>query len=190
MSEFFLRALGLLLSCGFCPLSWSATEMFPRPMLIHRVSELGLEIWTEARPEWELRTDIRHGLPVFVAETPALVVPPAGMTWTSHPGISFTPDELPEGARGAVLQAARNYHVREPDRLELHAAVYGELSGFEAEFTGDAHGTLVDVLIFCGHRAGKPAVLMHAYTLKGKLQQISKHIRRSWTHVRYLEQRR
>jgi hypothetical protein len=187
MSEFLPQALCVLLLYGCCFPSCSSADSLERPMLIHRVSALGLEIWTEARPEWEVRTATRNGMAMFLAETPALVAPPAGMSWTSHPGIAFAADELREGARGAIGQAAHNYRVRDPYRLQLRAAVYGDLSGYEAEFTGDAHGVPVDVRIFCGHQLGKPAVLMHAYTLQGKLLQIGEHIRRSWTHVRYLK---
>jgi len=186
MGEFFLRALGVLLLCGFCAVSWGASRVSKRPMLIHQVKSIGLEIWTEARPEWDVRTDVRNGLPVFVAETPALSAPPAGMSWTSHSQIKFATNELELGARGAIQQVARNYGVHHASRIELQQASYGDFTGYQAVFNGDAHGTPVDVQIFCGHQPGRPAVLMHAYTLRGKLGQIREHIRRSWTHVRYL----
>jgi hypothetical protein len=187
MGEFFLRALGVFLLCSFCVVSWGAADAIKRPMLIHRVSLLGLEIWTEARPEWDVHIDLGRGSPSFVAETPALSVPPAGMSWTTRPDIAFTAEEIEDGARGAIQQVAWSYGLRESGELELRPASYGDLTGYESVFSGDAHGTPVDVQIFCGHRLGKPAVLMQAYTLKGKLSRIAGHIRRSWTHVRYLQ---
>ena len=187
MSEFFLRALGVLLLCGFCSLSWSA-DAFKRPMVINEVRALGLEIWTEANPEWEVRTDFKNGQAVFIAESPALSVPPAGMSWASSADIVFSESEISDGARGAIQQVALNYGMRQGDvdLLELQPASYGDLRGYEAQFSANAHGTPVDVRIFCGHRPGKPAVLAHAFTLQGKLGLISEHIRRSWTHLRYL----
>jgi len=186
MGEFFLRALGVFLLCGFCTMAWGAAGAIKRPMLIHRVSLLGLEIWTEARPEWDVHIDLGRGSPSFVAETPALSTPPAGMSWTLRPDIAFTAEEIEDGAHGAIQQVAWHYGLREPRQLELRPASYGDLNGYESVFSGDAHGTPVDVQIFCGHRLGRPAVLMQAYTLKGKLGRIAGHIRRSWTHVRYL----
>jgi len=187
MGEFFLRALGVLLLSSLCTMSWGAAGAIKRPMLIHRVSLLGLEIWTEAGPEWDVHIDRGRESPSFVAETPALSIPPAGMSWTTAPGIAFTTEEIRDGARGAIQQVARNYGLLELDQLEMRPASYGDLTGYESIFSGDAHGTPVDVQIFCGHRLGKPAVLMQAYTLKGKLGRIAEHIRRSWTHVRYLQ---
>ena len=188
MAEFVLRALGALFLCGFCVLPCDASaDALKRPMAIHKVPALGLEIWTEARPEWEVRTDVKNGQSTFIAETPALTAPPAGMSWISSPAIAFTSFEMKDGARGAIQQAALNYGLHEADRLELHAASYGQLTGYEARFSGDAHGVPVDVRIFCGHQPGRPAVLMHAFTLRGRLGLIGEHIRRSWTHVRYLK---
>ena len=188
MSEFFLRALGTMLLCSFCVLARAATvDAFKRPMVINKVSALGLEIWTEANPGWEVRTDFRDGQPVFIAESPALAVPPAGMSWVSSPDIAFAEDEMEEGARGAIQQVAFNYGMRELNFLTLQPASYGQLTGYETQFSAAAHGTPADVRIFCGHLPGKPAVLMHVFTLQGKLGLISEHIRRSWTHVRYLQ---
>jgi hypothetical protein len=155
-------------------------------MLIHKVDELALEIWTEVRPEWETRMEWRQGQPIFVAETPALTYPPAGMTWVSKLQFKFDQRELEDVARGAIHQAAHNYGVSN-DAIELSAAHYGDLAGYETEFSADANGEAVDVRVFCGHRPGKAAVVMQAFTLRGKLPHISEQIRRSWTNVRYLD---
>lgn len=188
MTTFILRALSAFLLCAFCALPVRAeTSTVKRPMIIHKVSELGLEIWTEAEPEWETRLDQKKGQKIFVAETPALTAPPAGMSWVSVKGITFTAAEIREGAHGAIRQAATNYGLSKNQTLELRAATYGELTGYEADFTANAYGTPVDVRVFCGHQPGKDAVVMHAFTLRGKLNHISENIRRSWTHVRYLK---
>ena len=187
MGDFFLRALGTLFLCGLCFFSWGAsTDALKRPMVIHKVTALGLEIWTEANPEWEARLEFRNSQPVFIAETPALSTPPAGMSWAANPGIEFSAGEMSDGARGAMQQAAWNYGSQDWNRLELRPASYGDLAGYETFFPGVAYGMPVDVRMFCGHQPGKRAVVMHAFTLRGKLGQISEHVRRSWTHVRYL----
>lgn len=175
-----------LAALPFCALSEAEVERVPRPMRIHRVEELGIEIWTEADPRWETTLTMRRGQRVFSAETPALTYPPAGMTWVSDPEVRFTAEELEEAARGAIHQAARNYGIRNPTQLVLVPARYGEMSGHESRFSAQADGTQVDVLIFFGHEPGRPAVLVHAYTLAGKLEHLREHIRRSWTHLRYI----
>lgn len=181
------RRIVLTLSfCALCTLAAVAHSAFKRQMLVHKVDELALEIWTEARPEWEARVEWKNGQPIFVAETPALTYPPAGMSWVSMSRLRFDQHALEEVARGAIHQAARNYKVR-PDILALKSARYGDLPGYEAEFSAEAQGTAVDVRVFCGLKPGKPAVVMQAFTLHGKLAHISEQIRRSWTNVRYLD---
>lgn len=188
MSTFVVRALSAFALCVITTVSLSASaETLKRPMIIHKVHELGLEIWTEAEPEWEVRTDNKNGQPIFVAETPALTAPPAGMTWISNRKITFTAAEIGEGARGAIRQAATNYGIPKNQQLDLRAATYGDLTGYESDFAAMAYGTPVDVRVFCGHRPGKPAVVMHVFTLRGKMGHIAENIRRSWTHVRYLK---
>lgn len=179
-----LLALSLL---PFVDAFGAEIERVPRPMRIHHVEALNLEIWTERDPTWEIGLSALQGQSVFSAETPALTYPPAGMTWMSDPSIKFSAADLEGGARGAIHQAARNYGARDVEGLALRRAQYGELSGYEAQFAGLAHGTRVDVLVFVGHRPSRPAVVAHAYTLEGKLDHIREHIRRSWTHLRYLK---
>ena len=188
MSSFVLRALGAFVLCAAWSLSPAATSApIKRPMVIHKVQELGLEIWTEAEPEWAVAKTNKNGQTIFNAETPALTAPPAGMSWISNPGIRFTAAEIREGARGAIRQAALNYGVPANTALDLRVAQYGDLTGYEADFSASPYGTPVDVRVFCGHQPGKPAVVMHAFTLRGRLPHIAEHIRRSWTHVRYLQ---
>jgi hypothetical protein len=173
--------------CTLCALAMAAAQSaLKRPMQIHKVEELALEIWTEAQPEWDARVEWKNGQPIFVAETPSLTYPPAGMSWVSMAHLRFDQQALEEVARGAIHEAARNYKVR-PDVIALKAAHYGDLAGYEAQFSADAQGTPVDVRVFCGLKPGKPAVVMQAFTLRGKLAHIGEQIRRSWTNVRYLD---
>jgi hypothetical protein len=166
-----------------------ATPRERRPMVIHKVHELGLEIWTEANPRWRTQLGTESGKePIFVAETPDETYPPAGMMW-AVPGIKFSAAEFEKTARDAMRQAATNYgvSVASLETLTLRPAQYGELSGYESEFSASPQGVAVEVRVFFGHKPDRPAVAMQAYTLGGKLQAISEQIRRSWTNVRYLE---
>lgn len=184
--KFPLTLLTAFMSCTVCTAA-VADDQLKRPMLIHRVNEIALEIWTEAEPEWDSRLEWKDGQATFIAETPALTYPPAGMSWVSRAGFNFSEQELVDGARGAIHQVARNYRAQAGSAIELKAAHYGDLAGYEAEFSADAGGTPVDVRVFCGQQPGKTAVVMQAFTLKGKLGHISEQIRRSWTNVKYLE---
>lgn len=157
-----------------------------RPMHVHKVNELGLEIWTEARPEWDTRVERIYEQSRFVAETPALTYPPAGMTWVSKPQSLFAESELESAAHGAIHRVAHGYGVPRSSAIELKRAHYGDLTGFEADFSAPRRTIPVDVRIFLGHKAGRAAVVMQASTLQGKLGHIDEHIRRSWANVRYL----
>jgi hypothetical protein len=161
-----------------------------RPMEVHRVAELGLEIWTELNPAWDTAVAREPGAPrpIFSAETPGQTYPPAGMTW-AVPGVIAAQAEFQQVARSALRQAALNYGLgsAEIDRITLAKATYGELQGYEAQFPAVAETVPVDVRVFFGHTPGKPVVAMQVFTLRGKLPHLNEQIRRSWNNVRYLK---
>lgn len=166
----------------------TAAEPVKRTMVVHQVKEIGLEIRTEEHPAWDRRLERNEGgVATFVAETPGSNYPPAGMSFAMSK-LVFTAAEFSEAARGAVYQAARNYGLTSDASraLPLQPATYGDLQGYEAEFSAVVDDMPVDVRVFFGHRPGRPAVSMQAYTLKGKLPHLSEQLRRSWTNVRYL----
>jgi hypothetical protein len=154
-------------------------------MIIHRLPELNLEIWTEQDPEWETHLHESNASATFVAEAPALAYPPAHMSWTTLPQLSFQQADMEAATRGVLHQMAINYGVKPPTLLKQRQ--YGDLTGYEATFQAESDNLPIDVQVFCGHREGKPAVVMQVVTLKDKLPHLSEHIRRSWTHLRYLD---
>ncbi|MBM0104091.1 hypothetical protein JM946_05015 [Steroidobacter sp. S1-65] len=154
-------------------------------MIIHRLPELNLEIWTEQDPEWETHLSDVGDAFTFVAETPALTYPPAYMSWTVMPHLKLRETELEAAARGVLHQIAANYRTQPPK--EIRQRSFGDLTGYEAILHAKSDKMPIDVLIFCGHREGRPAVVMQAVTLRDKLPHLSEHIRRSWTNVRYLD---
>jgi hypothetical protein len=167
-------------------LSVNADQRAGRPMIVHRLPTLGLEIWTEQDPEWETRLSERSGAASFVAETPALTYPPAHMSWTTLPQLRFDASDFEAGARGALHQVAANHHVRAPTQIPITRQQYGELTGYETVFEASSENIPIEVRAFCGHRAGKQPVLMQVTTLKNKSAHLAEHIRRSWRNVRYL----
>lgn len=180
------RATLLIASlCAIASIDATAGTRAGRPMIIHRLAQMNLEIWTEQDPEWETR--VQQGLHsmTFAAETPALTYPPTHMSWTIAPSLKFEPHELEDAAHGVLHQIAIRYRTHPPEQISL--AQYGDLTGYEASFQAEAQNIPVEVRVFCGHREGKPMVVMQAVTLKGKLTHVAEHIRRSWTHLRYLD---
>lgn len=181
--------IGAMGMCALISLVSTATaaDRAGRPMLIHRLNELGLEVWTEQDPQWETRVQQTNGVPIFIADTPALSYPPASMSWISLPQFKFETHELELAARGAIDQVAANHGVQAPNPIAIEPQRYGELIGFESTFKARSEQVPIDVRVFFGHRPGKPAVLMQVSTLRTKLPHLSEHIRRAWTHVRYLD---
>lgn len=163
-----------------------AAEQIGRPMIIHRLPTLGLEIWTEQDPEWETHLSTRAGAATFIAETPALTYPPAQMSWTTLPQLRFDPRDLKAGAEGALHQVAANHHVRAPTQIPITPQQYGDLTGYETVFAAKSQNIPIEVRAFCGHRPGKQPVLMQLTTLKNKSAHLAQHVRRSWNNVRYL----
>lgn len=156
-----------------------------RPMIIHRVPELNLEIWTEQDPQWETHLHETAVAATFVAESPALSYPPAHMSWTTLPQMAFQQSDMEAATRGVLYQMALNYGVKPP--THLRARQYGDLTGYEATFAAQSEDLPIDVHLFCGHQEGKPTVVMQVVTLRDKLPHLSEQIRRSWTHLRYLD---
>ncbi len=167
----------------------TALEQAKRPMKIHKVEAIGLEIWTEYEPEWS--TEVKYNGPkaVFVTQSSRLYYPPVAMSFTHHPGMRVADVDFKEVAEAAIRVAAQNYQVSSEAIAALSAspARYSDLDGYEATFSGTANGDTVDVKVFVGRAPGKGPVSMQAFTLKGKLPHVSEQIRRSWQNVKYLE---
>ncbi len=178
-------ALLIACLCAISSIEVNAGTRAGRPMIIHRLSAMNLEIWTEQDPEWETRlSQSAHAL-TFTAETPALAYPPTHMSWTISPQLTFKPDELETATLGVLHQMAIHYRTLPPNQIS--EARYGELTGYEATFQAEPKNIPIEVRVFCGHREGMPMVVMQVVTLKGKLAHVAEHVRRSWTHVRYLD---
>ena len=186
---------------AFAALAWAGLLMVPLPdqavaadralreMQVHKVAELGLEIWVENQPPWEAEVMKAVTLQSFVVQSPADYYPPAVMTYISLPRAAVDDAALMGVATTAIRRAAENYRVSATKRvaLEPKPARYGQLEGYEASFEGWAHGEAVEVRVFVGHVPGRFPVAMQAYTQKGKLSQLGEPIRRAWTHVKYLQ---
>jgi hypothetical protein len=182
----------LAAGCALLLVSFARGEGAPlkREMTVHKVSELGLEVWTEANPPWDTALAREPGAPrpIFSVETPGQTYPPAGMTF-AVPGLKATDADLQKIAMGALRQAASNYGLNDAEirKIALKPATYGQLSGFEAEFPARQQDVKIDVRVFFGHRPGKPLVAMQIFTLRGKLPHLAQQIRRSWGNVSYLK---
>lgn len=163
----------------------TAANRAARPMIIHRLAEMNLEIWTEEDPEWETSMKRTTHARTFTAETPALAYPPTHMSWTISQQLKFDEQELKQAARGVMYQMALRYDTPMPQ--QILEAEYGDLKGYETTFEAQRQNIPIEVRVFCGHREGKPMVVMQVVTLKGKLMHVAEHVRRSWTHVRYLD---
>jgi hypothetical protein len=180
-----LTSITTLFFLGLIAQSAHAAQRTGRPMIIHRLPALGLEIWTEQDPEWETHLSEGNTAATFVAETPALTYPPALMSWTTLPQLRFNTRDLEASAKGALDQLATNHHAQPPARITRQQ--YGDLTGYEATFEAHSQNIPIEVRAFCGHRPGHAPVLMQVTTLKNKSAHLAEHIRRSWTHVRYLQ---
>jgi len=181
-----VKRLLVLLALSCTAAASAAANRAGRPMIIHRVAELGLEIWTEQDPQWETRLDKTTNSATWIAETPALTYPPARLSWTSTPQLKFTTTEIESAARGAIHQVAANYGIKSPDKVIITSQRHGDLEGYEAIFAAKSQKLPIEIRVFCGHRPGRPAVLMQAITLGNKLDHLGEQVRRSWSHVRYL----
>jgi hypothetical protein len=159
-----------------------------RQMQIHRLNELGLEVWVENQPVWSTQLTENGGHPGFVAHSPDAYHPPTVMSYGSWPA-QRVPDELVTiVASSAIQRASANFGLNagEARAIVPVAARHGELNGFEASFIGKVGARPMDVKIFVGQAPGKFPVVMSIYTLQGKLHLLDEVLRRAWGKVRYL----
>jgi hypothetical protein len=186
VKTFHFIALGLILALFTSSSAYA--DRAKRPMKIHNLPELGLEVWTEYEPLWITELRYRGIKPVFTVQTPPMVYPPAAMKVVSFPGMSVAPGEMKGIATTAISEGARNYNApkKQLSDLLIIPAAYGELTGYEASFSGKVRGDVVDVKVFVGNKEGKGPVMLQIYTLEGKMDHLSEQIRRSWTNVRYI----
>lgn len=160
-----------------------------REMQIHRVVELGLEIWVENQPAWETQMSAKSGHPGFYAQSPWDYVPPAVMSFASWPKEKVEQKSMQAMATKAIKQASLNFGLTPAQSGSILAlkAEYGVLSGYEATFPGTADGVPIDVTVFVGQQQGKFPVALSIYTIRGKINALAEQRRRAWTNIRYLE---
>lgn len=158
-----------------------------REMQIYQLSELGLEVWIENQPPWEVSSHKTGGRLTFAAASPENYHPPAAMTFAAWPDERVKPERFLDVARSAIQHASRNFGLTagEARTLEISNASHGDLSGLESNFVGRVQGVAMDVRIFVGQAPGKYPVVLTVYTLQGKMGNLSEVIRRSWENVAY-----
>lgn len=184
--------LRIALFACFAMVSASVHAQSPRAereMQIHKVKELGLEIWTENQPPWDTQLLTSGAYPVFVAQSPPHYYPPTVMTYLALPTERIATAMLATTAVTAIRRAAANYGVPAAERILIQPqpARHGQLQGYEATFDGRANEEAVAVRLFVGQAAGKAPVALQAYTLPGKLSHLQEPIRRAWGKLGYLD---
>ncbi|TYQ05706.1 UNVERIFIED_ORG: hypothetical protein JN05_04514 [Zoogloea ramigera] len=159
-----------------------------RQMQIHKVRELGLEIWVENQPPWNTTLSTQTGRPTFVAQSPDAYHPPTVMTYMSWPGANSPDSTLSTMATTAIRGASQNFGLTlgQARALQPVRAEYGVLRGFEAAFDGTGQGQALDVMMFVGQAPGKFPVVLNIYTMRGKMGSLTEHRRRAWTRISYL----
>lgn len=175
-------------------LAWSARNTLAEPgralreMQIHKVKELGLEIWVENQPPWDATLSTKTGRPTFVAQSPDAYHPPTVMTYMSWPGANSPDSTLSTMATTAIRAASRNFGLTLGQARALHPvqAEYGVLRGYQAAFDGTGQGQALDVMMFAGQAPGRFPVVLNICTLRGKMGSLVEHRRRAWTSLKYL----
>lgn len=160
-----------------------------REMQIYEVKSLGLEIWVENQPAWEVVTQMHNGRPTFGARSPENYHPPAAMTVAAWQDKPVTDAQFADVARSAIRHAAQNFGVTAGEARAIAAlpATHGVLQGWEADFAGHAQSMDMDVRLFVGQASGRYPVVLNMYTMRGKMVHLNEVVRRSWGNLAYLD---
>ena len=192
MKRFFPWILAAALAAGLLAAGTARSGTAPaaapalREMQVHKVPELGLEIWVENQPAWDTQLSTQTGHPTFVAQSPDNYHPPTVMTYASWPGAKA--GNMRDVAITAIRRASQNFglNLGQSRGIQPVPAEYGVLRGYEATFGGSADGVPMDVTVFVGQAPGKFPVALSIYTLRGKMPSLDEQRRRSWTKLNYL----
>ena len=159
-----------------------------REMQIYEVKALGLEVWVENQPAWEVGTPMHNGRLTFTARSPEDYHPPAAMTVASWPDKPVSDSQFAGVARSAIRYGAQNFGVSagEARSIAVLPATHGVLQGWEADFAGRAQSMAMDVRIFVGQTSGRFPVVLTLYTLQGKMRNLDEVVRRMWGNLAYL----
>ncbi len=165
-----------------------SAERALREMQIYEVKSMGLEIWVENQPAWEVGTQMHNGRPVFTARTPENYHPPAAMTVAAWQDKAVSDAQFPDVARSAIRHGAQNFGVSVGDAraVAVLPATHGALQGWEADFVGRAQSMAMDVRIFVGQASGRYPVVLTMYTMQGKMTHLNEVVRRAWGNLAYL----
>jgi hypothetical protein len=158
-----------------------------REMSIHKVKELGLQIWIENQPAWDASLT-NNGQPTFNAVSPNNYHPPAAMLFQSFPLERVPTTQFENVAKQALRRASANWGLQAAElrAIPVTAQKYGVLEGFEGNFVGKSDETVMDVKIFVGQSEGRFPVILWIYTQQGKMDNLLEVIRRSWSKLTYL----
>ena len=182
-----LRVLVLTLALAvLLPAGLTAQERALRAMEVHTVPEIGLKVWVEKDPLWEAALARRGTRVQYVVESPDHYHPPSALIYSLYKGVTGDYRGLRTLAETAVRTAAAGYGVQNSENLQVRAARYGVLNGYEADFTGRLDGEPVEVRLFIGGEKGKPLVTAQAITQPGKLVHLAEVLRRAWSNLSYL----
>jgi hypothetical protein len=160
-----------------------------REMQIYEVKSLGLEIWIENQPAWEVGTQMHNGRPTFTARSPENYHPPAAMTVAAWQDKQVTDMQFADVARSAIRHGSQNFGVSagEARSIAVLPAVHGGLQGWEADFAGHAQSMEMDVRLFVGRASGRYPVVLTMYTMRGKMVHLNEVVRRGWGNLAYMD---
>jgi hypothetical protein len=179
------------LSLGSISLQVNAQNEKParalREMSIHKVKELGLQIWIENQPAWDASLT-NNGQSTFTAASPKNYHPPAAMLFQSFPQEKVPTAQFENMAKQALRRASANWGLQAAEIRAIPITVqkYGVLDGLEGNFVGKTDEILMDVKIFIGQSEGRFPVILWIYTQQGKMDNLVEVIRRSWSKLTYL----
>ncbi|PID63278.1 MAG: hypothetical protein CSB44_02280 [Gammaproteobacteria bacterium] len=159
-----------------------------RPVGVFHDEDLGIRIVVETSPAWEVGKLWRGKKPIFTANTPLNVYPPATMSVTSFEHMPMDAQEFEQVAQTALRQGAMQYGAtrEQAAALKTRARTYGVLKGYELDFRSRNEDYPVDMKVFIGWDGVRGPMLLQMQTLAGKMPHLSGQIRRSWNSIEYL----
>jgi len=145
-----------------------------RPFNIHKLEEVGLEVWVPANPKWELGIDERTTSNAVILKTPPLYYPTTAIEIVFNEKITISESDLLDVATAALKEIRRAVKVEAKDTgQKLTRVKFGDIDAYQDQFGVTFEGKSYSMQTFMGVFPSGQTVTMLVTTPVGQINHIS-----------------
>jgi len=145
-----------------------------RPFQIHKLEEVGLEVWVPGNPKWVLAIDDRATSNALVLSTPPLYYPVTAIEIILNKNVTVSNADLLTVATSSLEEVRRSANVKPRGQdQELTKVTFGNIEAYQDQFNVDFEGKSYSMQTFMGVFPTGQSVTMLVTTPEGQINDIS-----------------